>query len=204
MADTTASPRTASPPDDAPRIIVRRSARRRRTLAARREGDAILVMVPDGMDPEIESRQVHALVARLLKREEISSRPSDPGELERRAADLALRYLDPVVGSRVRPSSVLWVSNQHHRWGSCTPSTGRIRLSDTMQDFPAWVVDHVLLHELAHLVEPNHGARFKSLAKSHPRALEAEGFLIGWSWANRRDHADDGAAGGLEDDVDQG
>lgn len=161
-------------------------------------------MVPDGMDPGIESRQVDALVDRLLRREQARSRPADPAELEQRAADLARRYLDPVVGHPVRPGSVRWVPNQHHRWGSCTPATGRIRLSDTMQGFPAWVVDHVLLHELAHLVEPNHGPRFNALAKSHPRAMEAEGFLTGWSWANRRDDAQGGAANGLDDDLEQG
>ncbi|WP_245935238.1 M48 family metallopeptidase [Acidipropionibacterium virtanenii] len=178
---------------------MRRSARRRRTLAARRDGDAILVMVPEGMDPDTESRQVDALVARLLRREQVRDLPQDPAELERRAADLARTHLDPVVGRQVRPSSVRWVSNQHHRWGSCTPSTGRIRLSDSMRGFPSWVVDHVLLHELAHLVEPNHGARFAALARSHPRAMEAEGFLTGWSWANRRDEqADDGFAEDLD------
>ena len=44
-----------------------------------------------------------------------------------------------------------WVSNQSGRWGSCTPAEGTIRLSDKLQGMPVWVVDYVLLHELAHL-----------------------------------------------------
>lgn len=171
--------------------------RRRRTLAARREGAAILVMVPDGMAPDDERRAVDSLVARFLRKEAVQRRPADGVELDRRAEELARLYLDPVVGAPVRPSSVRWVSNQQHRWGSCTPATGQIRLSGTMIDFPSWVVDCVLLHELAHLVEPNHSDRFKALAGRHPRSQEADGFLTGWSWARRGE----GAPPGLDADL---
>lgn len=154
-------------------------------------------MVPEGMAPDDERRAVDSLVARFLRKEAVRRGPVDGADLERRAETLAELHLDPVVGAPVRPSSVRWVSNQQHRWGSCTPATGRIRLSDTMLDFPAWVVDCVLLHELAHLVEPNHSARFRTLAGRHPRAQEADGFLAGWSWACRGAGADPG----LDDDL---
>ena len=41
--------------------------------------------------------------------------------------------------------------------GSCTPAEGSIRVSDKVRGMPGWVLDYVLLHELAHLIEPGHG-----------------------------------------------
>ncbi|MDU1589745.1 MAG: M48 family metallopeptidase, partial [Cutibacterium avidum] len=66
---------------------------------------------------------------------------------------------------------------------SCTPVTGQIRLSDRMVGFPEWVIDHVLAHELCHLVEANHNRRFHELLAGFPNAERAEGFLNGYQWA---------------------
>ncbi len=181
-----------------PRVVIRRSQRRRRTISARREGDAILVMVPAGMDPGTEQHQVDALVEKVLRKEARSRLAADPAELTARARLLAARYIEPVTGSRLSPRRVRWVSNQDHRWASCTPDTGEIRLSDRMAGFPSWVVDHVLIHELCHLVHPDHSPQFRALAMAHPRAEEAEGFLAGWSWATHRSTAEHPA---LDDDL---
>jgi hypothetical protein len=82
---------------------------------------------------------------------------------------------------------VRWVENQRTRWGSCTPETGEIRVSAVLAGYPRWVLDYVLVHELAHLVEANHSARFHELVHRYPKAERAEGFLI---------------AKGLGDDID--
>ncbi len=50
---------------------------------------------------------------------------------------------------------------------------------------PDYVVDHVVLHELAHLIEPNHSPRFWALLADYPHAVKAEGFLEGVSWQQR-------------------
>lgn len=93
-------------------------------------------------------------------------------DLEERAAQLARRYRLP------RPASIRWVGNQRHRWGSCTPADGSIRLSDRMVDFPPWVVDYVIVHELAHLVEGGHGPAFWALVDRYPRTERARGYLM--------------------------
>lgn len=166
-----------------PEIIIRRSARRRRTLSARMEGSSVLVMVPAGMRRSTERRHVMQLVDRMTRKDALRRRTADAEDLERRARRLARTYLEPRVGRQVRPESVRWVTNQSTRWGSCTPSTGRIRLSDRMIGFPEWVVDFVLAHELCHLVEADHNQRFHELLAGFPHAERAEGFLRGYQWA---------------------
>ncbi len=53
----------------------------------------------------------------------------------------------------------LALSSARTRWGSCT-SQGVIRLNWRLMQAPASVIDYVVIHELAHLAEMNHSARF--------------------------------------------
>jgi hypothetical protein len=159
--------------EDAPAVEVRRSARRRRTISAYRDGDRTVVLIPARMSRAEERRVVAEMVARLEARA-ARLRPSDD-ELIHRALALSQRYLD----NRARPRSVAWVANQERRWGSCTVDDATIRLSRRLQGMPTWVVDYVLLHELAHLLEPGHGPRFWQLLEAFPQLDRARGFLEG-------------------------
>jgi predicted metal-dependent hydrolase len=163
-----------------PRVEVRRSARRRRTVTAYRERDAIVVLVPQAMSRADERRFVDDLVRKVLEREAKAAAPKRDPELAERASLLVDRYLAGTLGEPLEPRSVSWVSNQSQRWGSCTPSSGAIRLSHRLQPMPSWVVDYVLIHELAHLVEPTHSARFWQLVACYPAAEKAKGFLEGY------------------------
>jgi len=51
------------------------------------------------------------------------------------------------------------------RWGSCHHD-GRIYINWRLIMAPAWVVDYVIIHELCHLIHPNHGSGFKALVQS--------------------------------------
>ncbi len=162
----------------APAVEVRRSARRRRTVSAYRGDDGtIVVLLPAHMSGVEEQEWVEAMVARV-QRSERRREPSD-ADLERRAALLSERYLEGLA----RPETVKWVPNQDQRWGSCTPADGAIRLSERLRGMPAWVVDYVLLHELAHLLESGHTPTFWRLVERYPRAERARGFLEGVSVA---------------------
>lgn len=183
MADMAVPDEIIEARDGRPEIIIRRSARRRRTLSARMEGSSVLVMVPMGMRKADQDRQVMELVDKVTKSDARRRHHDSNDELTRRALRLCQKYLDPRVNDTVEPASVRWVSNQNSRWGSCTPSTGQIRLSDRMIGFPDWVVDHVLAHELCHLVEGHHNRRFHELLAGFPNAKRAEGFLTGFQWA---------------------
>ncbi|MBD3576644.1 M48 family metallopeptidase [Streptomyces sp. KD18] len=183
-AQTPRPPRTgtvggvsADPPQRA--VEVRRSARRRKTVSAYREGDRTIVLIPARMSEAEERRWVGAMLDKLAARE--SRNTVGDGELIGRAERLSGQYL----GGRARPSSVRWVANQNTRWGSCTPAEGSIRLSHRLQGMPEYVVDYVLLHELAHLLVAGHGPRFWELLEAYPRTERARGYLEGVAAAER-------------------
>jgi predicted metal-dependent hydrolase len=173
-------------------IEVRRSARRRRTVSAYREGERIIVLIPAAFSPAQESEWV----ARMVRRVQGSARtrPRGDQELAQRARRLSSAYL---AGAAV-PTTVRWVPPMRTRWASCTPSDGTIRLSRRLQELPDWVQDYVLLHELAHLLEPGHGPRFWALLAGYDRTERARGYLDGVTAA-----AHLSLDGELADDVEQ-
>ncbi len=159
-----------------PVVEVRRSQRRRRTVSAYRDGERVVVLIPDQFSRAEESEWVDRMLARLAAREGRLAR-SD-GELLERAGRLIKLYLAE-YGDQALPTSVRWVSNQNGRWGSCTPADRSIRLSHRLQDMPDWVIDYVLLHELAHLIVPSHNAQFWALVGRYPKTERARGYLEG-------------------------
>jgi predicted metal-dependent hydrolase len=157
-------------------IEIRRSARRTRTVRAYREGDTTIVLMPAGLSKAVEDEHVRSLVERLDRRAK-RARPSDE-QLVSRAGELSRRWFD----GRATPSSVRWVTNMDKRWGSCSSGDRSIRLSHRLKGMPEYVVDYVLVHELAHLIEANHGKAFWALVDAFPESEKAKGFLEGVSW----------------------
>lgn len=148
-------------------VEVVRSAKRRKSVSARIVDGRIVIRMPQWMTKAQEAEYVTELVAKLERQNTATT-----VDLPRRARELAKRYDLP------EPRSITWVSNQQQRWGSCTPSTGEIRISDRIAGFPDWVVDAVIVHELAHLVHLAHSAAFWALANRYPKTERAYGFLI--------------------------
>ncbi len=172
------SPREFAPASQA-NVEIRRSARRRRTVTAYREDGRTIVLVPARMSQVEVNQYVEELVARIDRSERRAKRGDS--ELMARAQHLSKRYLN----SAAQPTSVRWVSNQRKRWGSATPIDGTIRLSERLATMPAYVVDAVLLHELAHLVVAGHGPDFHALLVGYPEVAKAHAFLAGVSHADQ-------------------
>ena len=161
-------------------IEVRRSVRRKRTVGAYREKDGrTVVMIPAHLSRAEEDRHVRELVEKLDRREQRRQLSDD--DLMARALQLSKQWFD----GKAVPLSVRWVSNQNTRWGSCTSSQRTIRLSDRLIGMPDFVVDYVLVHELAHLIEANHSDRFWALVERFPESERAKGFLEGVAWQRR-------------------
>jgi predicted metal-dependent hydrolase len=156
-------------------VEVRRSTRRRRTVSAYRDGDRTIVLLPARLTRAQERDWVQTMLERL-DAQEARRRPTDT-QLHERAVALADRWLGPGP----RPTSVTWSVRQGQRFGSCTPLDGTIRVSARLRDAPAYVIDAVLLHELAHLVEPAHSARFHALVAAFPDGERATAWLEGFA-----------------------
>ena len=57
------------------------------------------------------------------------------------------------------------ITNARKRWGSCS-SDGNINISWRLIMASDTIIDYILVHELSHLVEMNHSARFWSVVES--------------------------------------
>jgi predicted metal-dependent hydrolase len=152
-------------------VDVIRSRKRKKTVHASVVDGRIRVHVPAWMSKADEQEYVAHLVDKLEKR--YSSAHID---LARRAATLAKKHDLPL------PASITWSDIQRQRWGSCSIQTKAIRVSSRLAPWPDWVLDYVIVHELAHLVEANHSPAFHALVARYPLAERAQGFLIAKSF----------------------
>lgn len=66
----------------------------------------------------------------------------------------------------VAPSQVSFRASKT-RWGSCNTKTGKINLSLYLLLLPQRHIEHIVVHELAHLLVPNHGPRFYAVMDKH-------------------------------------
>ncbi|MHA2788296.1 M48 metallopeptidase family protein [Corynebacterium sp. S7] len=154
-----------------PKVTVIRSAKRRRTIQAREVGGVIEVRIPASFSKAQEQAAVDEMLVKLAKKRR-STHQSDE-DLQRRAH----RLNDDVLAGNATVGSIRWVSNQNTRWGSCTISTGDIRISDRLKNVPDYVVDAVIVHELTHTFIPGHGPDFWAWADKAPLAERAKGYL---------------------------
>jgi predicted metal-dependent hydrolase len=154
-------------------VKVLRSQRRKKTVEARLESGVLVVRAPAAISDAELAPIIEKLRARLEKKGRRRGFKSD-ASLEARARELNRRYFD----GQLSWASIRYVTNQNKRFGSCTPSNGTIRISHRVREMPAWVRDYVLVHELAHLVEPNHARAFWDLVNRYPKTERARGYLI--------------------------
>ena len=166
-------------------VELRRSQRRRRTVSVFREGGRVIISAP----ARISSEELLPLAQELLGRLIVQAQGRTPtdGQLAQRARDLAARWLPPGFPE---PSSVRWTTAQSRVWGTCVNSEGCIRLSHRLRPMPDFVIDYVLLHELAHLMHHGHGEEFEALLAPYPDRDRARGFLDGVTWQSQQGNAD--------------
>jgi len=70
---------------------------------------------------------------------------------------------EPLMGVKVER---LFVQRMKTKWGSCTPKSRSIRLNTDLAKKPRECLEYILVHEMVHLLEPTHNARFVSLMDS--------------------------------------
>lgn len=154
-----------------PPVRIVASRRRRRTVSARLRAGVLELLVPASM-PLAERQHWVEVMGRRVRGRIDRERPSDQ-RLAERAQELNRRYF----AGRLRWSSVGF-AEMHHQWGSCSFMAGTIRIARRAAAFPDWVVDYLLLHELAHLVQSDHGPEFHAIEGLYPLAERARGYLL--------------------------
>lgn len=71
---------------------------------------------------------------------------------------------EPRLGVSVKR---VFVQRMRTRWGSCSPTVGSIRLNTELAKKPNECLEYIVVHEMAHLMEPTHNQRFVALLDSH-------------------------------------
>lgn len=185
-------------PPARPEVEIRRSARRRKTVSARWEGERVVVLMPAGLPAREEARLVDEMVGKLRRSRRRASGAMGDSELGERAAALDRRWL----GGRGRPTSVRWVPSMTTRWGSASYDSREIRISEALREVPGYVLDYVLVHELAHLAVPGgHHAEFWEAVRGYPRTERAMGFLEAHARVLGRSPGDGGVDGEGDHDL---
>jgi predicted metal-dependent hydrolase len=144
--------------------------------------DSILLRVPYRLPNRIVNEIVEKIAAQLKKQERLAERRTDAG-LQQRAEALNRKYFN----GRIEWRAIRWVSNMNARLGSCTNggvTEGHIRISDKIKDWPQWVVDYIIAHEMVHRLHPNHSQAFwETLTGGYPLVERARGFIRGVGFA---------------------
>lgn len=153
-------------------IEIVRSRKRKKTVQAREENGKIYVYLPAGMSREEEKKYVDELVKKMERRKRRRELNSDES-LSRRAQELNEKYFGGKLEFEIK-----YVTNQSRRFGSCTPQDKKIRISDRLVDMPSWVRDYVIVHELAHLIQPDHSKKFWEMVNRYKYTERARGYLM--------------------------
>ncbi len=170
-------------------IVVRYRWTRRMAMRIVKNGD-VHVSVPIG----VPKRQVEAFIdehrdwieaARKKTQQRLDQRAQFYAQLplstkaERAQAVARLKAMvEPMVGHYakvmgVRPETITYKALKS-RWGQCNVRSRSICFSLYLLLLPDWCVEHVVVHELCHLLEPSHNARFHALMDQYfPRWREA-------------------------------
>lgn len=170
IIETPPSHDEAPTPQSLPPVRVIRSSKRHKTVSARMSDGVLVVRVPAWTTDSEEQELVSRVLTRFEEKRRCGHLPLEP-----RARELATRFDLP------EPRSIRWSSRQRLRWGSCSPGNGDIRISTRLAEAPPWVLDHVIIHELAHLVVAEHSPEFQALVNRNPYAERAEGYLLALS-----------------------
>jgi predicted metal-dependent hydrolase len=170
-------------------VEVIRSKRRTRTISAVIRGDTLVVTIPARLSARQEQEWVKRMMERVERARRKASRNRDD-DLYARAQRLNMRYFD----GKLSFTGIIYVDNQHTLHGSCTPSTGLIRLSRRLASLPRWVEDYVMVHELSHLIYSGHGSRFWELVNRYPLAERARGYLIALGYEGEPGQAEEEAS----------
>jgi predicted metal-dependent hydrolase len=154
-------------------VKIIRSRRRRRTISARLVKDQLLVSAPLAF-PQERLEKIIADFKVKLEKKRIKR------ELDRQQSlvDIARKLNEKYFQNKLKINSIEYVTSQNSKFGCCNYRSANIRISHKVGLMPEWVRDYVLVHEMAHLLEPNHSSAFWDLVSRYKLAERARGYLM--------------------------
>ncbi len=153
-------------------IKIIRSPKRRRTVSAKMVNDCLIVSAPLRLSEENLTKIVSDFKLKFEKKK-LKEELDRNQPLASIAAALNKRYFN----GELEINSIEYVTDQNTKYGCCNYNKGHIRISHKVGLMPKWVRDYVLIHELAHLIVPNHSKDFWDIVYRYKFAERARGFL---------------------------
>ncbi len=154
-------------------IKVIRSPGRKKTIQAKMVGEILVIYLPEGLRREEEGKLIDKIKQKIEKKR-LKIQANKDNYLRKRFDDFNRMYF----GGELKVNSIEFVSNQRWVRGSCTPSKGTIRISHKLLEMPKWVLDYVIMHEMSHLLYPNHSKSFWNKVGEYKYTERARGFLM--------------------------
>lgn len=167
-------------------VTIRQDKRLKKTARWQREPDGkLLLRIPQRYPQANLPGLLESIRSQLIKQRKRARRRTDE-DLHERAQWINRTYF----GGKIRWQAIRWVKPMKTRLGSCTTggsTDGHIRISEEIRDWPQWVVDYVIAHELTHRLHPNHSREFwQTLHTAYPDSERARGFVKGVMFAQGR------------------
>jgi predicted metal-dependent hydrolase len=154
-------------------ITIIRSKRRKKTIQTKYGDGRLWIYFPAGMSTKDEQKWIDRMIERNERWQQKRALKKSDSWLQQHAQELNKKYFDGALNF-----SVMFVTNQKSRFGSCTSIDKTIRISERVKTMPSWVQDYIIIHELTHLLHPDHSKKFWSKVNQYKYAERAKGYLI--------------------------
>jgi hypothetical protein len=154
-------------------VKIIRSHRRRRSVSARLVNDLLVVSAPLMIS---QGRLDEIINGFKLKfgRKKIKDELDEKENLSDLAKDINKKYFD----NKLKIESIEYTVNQNSRFGCCNYRSAKILISHKIGLLPKWVRKYVLIHEMAHLIQPNHSRAFWDIVYRYKLTERARGYLM--------------------------
>jgi len=172
-------------------VTIRRDKRLKKTARWQREPDGSILLRVPYRAPKSSLPGLIESIKKQIGKQRKQARGRTDADLQARAQHINQTYFN----GRIRWEAIRWVKPMKTQLGSCTnggSTDGHIRISEEIRDWPQWVVDYIIAHELAHRLHPDHSPAFwQTLEEAYPKSKQARGFVKGMMYAQGRNWEED-------------
>jgi len=163
-------------------VKIIRSQRRKRSVGARLVNDLLLISAPLSLSQD-KLDEIIGDFKLKFSRQKLKNELGKEKNLLNLAKILNKQYFN----NQLKIKGIEYSINQNSRFGCCNYHTAKILISHKIGLMPKWVRKYVLVHEMAHLIEPNHGRVFWEIVGRYKLAERARGYLMAFGFTNLLD-----------------